>query len=115
VLDGQLARGDDALGLVADVEQDLVAVDLDDRAFDDVTIVEVLDRGVDGGEEVLRRPDVVDSDLRGLRDGGGVKERAPVAVKESGTTPSGRLSSRATGLSSKPVDEDQQQRAQAHV
>ena len=30
VLDGQLARGDDALGLVADVEQDLVAVDLDD-------------------------------------------------------------------------------------
>ena len=30
VLDGQLARGDDALGLVADVEQDLVPVDLDD-------------------------------------------------------------------------------------
>ena len=30
VLDGELARGDDTLGLVADVEQDLVAVDLDD-------------------------------------------------------------------------------------
>ena len=38
------SRGDDTLGLVADVEQDLVPVDLDDGAFDDVTIVEVLDR-----------------------------------------------------------------------
>jgi hypothetical protein len=33
VLDGQLARGDDTLGLVADVEEDLVAVDLDDRCL----------------------------------------------------------------------------------
>ena len=32
VADRQLARRDDALGLVADVEQDLVLVDLDDRA-----------------------------------------------------------------------------------
>jgi hypothetical protein len=64
VLDGQLARGDDTLGLVADVEQDLVAVDLDDGAFDDVAIVEVLDGLVDGGEEVLSRADVVDGDLR---------------------------------------------------
>ena len=56
VLDGQFAGGDDPLGLVADVEQDLVAVDLDDRALDDVAIVEVLDRLVDGGEEVLRDP-----------------------------------------------------------
>ena len=47
VLDGQLARGDDALGLVADVEEDLVAVDLDDGAFDDVAVVEVLDGLVD--------------------------------------------------------------------
>ena len=53
VLDGQLARGDDALGLVADVEQDLVAVDLDDGALDDVAVVEVLDGRVDRGEEVL--------------------------------------------------------------
>ena len=65
VLDGQLARGDDALGLVADVEQDLVAVDLDDATFDDVAVVEVLDRRVDRGEEVFRRADVVDGDLRG--------------------------------------------------
>src|SRR5699024_4120284 len=55
VLDGELARGDDTLGLVADVEQDLITIDLDDRALDDVAIVEVLDRGVDGGEEVLSR------------------------------------------------------------
>ena len=63
VLDRQLARGDDALGLVADVEQDLVAVDLDDGALDDVAVVEVLDGRVDGGEEVLFRTDVVDRDL----------------------------------------------------
>ena len=40
-------RGDDAFGLVADVEQHLVAVDLDDRARDDVAVVELDDRGVD--------------------------------------------------------------------
>ncbi len=67
VLDGQLARGDDTLGLVADVEQDLVAVDLDDATVDDVAVVEVLDRRVDGGEKVFRRADVVDGDLRGGR------------------------------------------------
>src|SRR6478736_700747 len=71
VLDGQLPGRDDALGLVADVEQDLVAVDLDDGALDDVAVVEVLDRGVDGGEEVLGRADVVDRDLRGAGLGGG--------------------------------------------
>src|SRR4029078_3900845 len=60
VLDRQLTRGDDALGLVADVEEDLVAIDLDDDAFDDVSVVEVLDRLVDGGEEVFGRADVVD-------------------------------------------------------
>ena len=49
VLDGELARGDDALGLVADVEEDLVAVDLDDRALDDVAVVEILDGLVNCG------------------------------------------------------------------
>ena len=67
VLDRQLAGGDDALGLVADVEQDLVAVDLDDDALDDVAVVEVLDGLVDRGEEVLGGADVVDGDLRGGR------------------------------------------------
>src|SRR5680860_1287510 len=71
VLDGELAGGDDPLRLVADVEQDLVAVDLDDGAGDDVPVIEVLDRLVDGGHEVLGRPDVVDGDLRGLLLGGG--------------------------------------------
>src|SRR4029078_4807910 len=65
VLDGELAGGNNALGLVADVEQDLVAVDLDDDTFDDVAVVEVLDRRVDGGEDVCVRADVVDGDLRG--------------------------------------------------
>ena len=68
VLDRQLAGGDDALGLVADVEEDLVAVDLDDDALDDVAVVEVLDRVVDRGDEVFGGADVVDGDLRG---GGG--------------------------------------------
>jgi hypothetical protein len=70
VLDRQLAGRDDALGLVADVEEDLVPVDLDDRAFDDVAVVEVLDREVDGGGEVLGRADVVDRYLRGRGRGG---------------------------------------------
>ena len=67
VLDRELARGDDTFGLVADVEQDLVPVDLDDDALDDVAVVEVLDGLVDRGEEVLFRADVVDRDLRARR------------------------------------------------
>ena len=63
VLDGELAGGDHTLGLVADVEQHLVAVDLDDGALDDVAVVEVLDGLVDGGEERLFGADVVDGDL----------------------------------------------------
>src|SRR5690606_1239005 len=38
VADRQLASRDHAFGLVADVEQDLVLVDLDDRAFDDLAV-----------------------------------------------------------------------------
>ena len=38
-------------------------VDLDDSAFDDVTVVEVLDGGVDSGEEVLSSADIVDGYL----------------------------------------------------
>ena len=70
VFDGELAGRDDAFGLVADVEQDLVTVDLDDGPFDDVAVVEVLDRLVDCGEEVLGGADVVDGYLR-RGDGGG--------------------------------------------
>ena len=44
VADRQLASRDDALGLVADVEQHLVAIDLDHRALDDVAVVELDDR-----------------------------------------------------------------------
>ncbi len=45
VADGQLTGGDHALGLETDVEENLVPVDLDDRALDHVSIVE-LDDGV---------------------------------------------------------------------
>jgi hypothetical protein len=69
VLDGELAGGDDPFGLVADVEQDLIPVNLDYGPFDDVAIVEVFDCLIDGGEKVLARADVVDGYLwRG--DGG---------------------------------------------
>ena len=47
VADRQLLRGDDALGLVTDVEEHLVGVDLHDFAGDDVAVVEGDDRGVD--------------------------------------------------------------------
>ena len=87
VLDRQLAGGDDALGLVADVEQDLVPVDLDDGAFDDVAVVEVLDGLVDRGEEGFLGADVVDRDLRGGGAGCSVLlvmwERAPVTDSKS--------------------------------
>ncbi len=67
MLDGQFLGGDDTFGLVADVEEYLVAVDLDDGAGDDVAVVEVLDGGIDRGLEGFRRADVVDCDLvRGL-------------------------------------------------
>ena len=51
VLDRELPRGDDTLGLVTDVEQDLVSIDLDDGPFDNVAVIEVLDGLVDRGEE----------------------------------------------------------------
>jgi hypothetical protein len=59
-LDGKLAGGDDTLGLVADVEQHLVMIDLDDGALDQIAIIEVLDGGIDCLDEVLLGADVVD-------------------------------------------------------
>ena len=56
MLDGELAREDDTLGLVADVKEDLVVVDLDDSALDDVAIVEVLDGLVDGCDQSASEP-----------------------------------------------------------
>src|SRR6202007_3271761 len=47
VLDRQFAGRDDALGLVADIEQNLVSIDLDDDPLDNVAVVEVLDGFVD--------------------------------------------------------------------
>ena len=69
VLDGELARGDDTLGLVADVEEDLVAVDLHDGSFDEVAVVEELQGQFDRGQEIFSRSDVVDGDLLGGRGG----------------------------------------------
>src|SRR5712691_2540802 len=65
VLDRQLAGRDDAFGLVADVEQDLIPVDLDDCPFDNIAVVEILDGLVDRGEEGLLGTDVVDRYLGG--------------------------------------------------
>jgi hypothetical protein len=65
VLDRKFTRGDDTLGLVSHVEEDLVAVDLHYGAFDEVTVVEELQSLLDRGKEVFSRADVVDSDLLG--------------------------------------------------
>ena len=51
----QLAVADDALALGADVDQDLVLVDADDLALDDVAVLEALDVGVLLGEQLLHR------------------------------------------------------------
>ena len=51
----QLAVADDAFALGADVDEDLVLVDADDLALDDVTVLEALDVRVLLGEEFLHR------------------------------------------------------------
>ena len=51
----QLAVADDAFALGADVDEDLVLVDADDRALDDVAVLEALDVRVLLGEELLHR------------------------------------------------------------
>lgn len=78
----ELAARDHAFGLVTDVEENLVPVYLDDDAIDDVTVVEVLDRLVDRGEECFLVTDVVD---RNLRSGGGGLGAARHVGKGSGT------------------------------
>jgi hypothetical protein len=51
----ELAVADDAFGLCPDVDEDLVLVDADNRAFDDVAVLEALDIGVLLGEQLLHR------------------------------------------------------------
>ena len=51
----QLAVADDAFALGADVDEDLVLVDADDLALDDVAVLEALDVRVLLGEELLHR------------------------------------------------------------
>ena len=51
----QLAVADDAFALGTDVDEDLVLVDADDLALDDVTVLEALDVRVLLGEQLLHR------------------------------------------------------------
>ena len=59
IADRQLPRRDDAFALVADVEQDLVAVDTNDRAGDQLAIIDHDHRGcvgiVEGTLEIVGR------------------------------------------------------------
>ena len=58
--DRQLGDGDDALGLVADVDEHLVLVHADDRAVHDLALVDLGERGVVVGDELpvgARDPD----------------------------------------------------------
>ena len=66
MLDGEFLGGDDAFGLVTDVEEDFVPIDLDDGAGDDVPVVERNDGGVNGREEVVAGANVIDCDSRCL-------------------------------------------------
>ena len=71
VFDGEFLGWDDAFGLVADVEEDFVPVDLDNGSGDDVAVIEVLDGGVNGCHEGFRGTEIVDCHGRGLSGGGG--------------------------------------------
>ena len=51
----ELLVRDDAFALRPDVDEDLVLVDPDDAAFDDIAVLEALDVGVLLGEELLHR------------------------------------------------------------
>ena len=77
VADAQLTRRDDALALVADVEQHLVLVDLDDRAVDELAVLDLDHRAVDGVGE--GHAEVVDDDLA----------RCVVALLVEGAEPGG--------------------------
>ena len=59
----QLTSRDDAFALVADVEQDLVLVDLDDGAVDELAVLDVDHRAVDGIGE--GHAEIVGDDLAG--------------------------------------------------
>ena len=63
VADRQLARRDDAFGLVPDVEQHLVLVDLDHRAVDDLAVLDLDEGAVDRIGE--RHAEIVGGDLAG--------------------------------------------------
>ena len=63
VADRELSRGDDALGLVPDVQQDLVLVDLHHGAVDDLPVLDIDQRAGDGVLEALAQ--VVLDDLAG--------------------------------------------------
>jgi hypothetical protein len=69
VLDGKFAGGDYTLGLITDVEENLVTIDFDDGALDEVSIVEKLKSLFDRGEEVFCRSDVIDRYLLGCLGG----------------------------------------------
>ena len=56
--DGEFLERHDAFGLVSDVDQNLVLLDVDHRSFDDVTLFELQHRLGDSCCEVLR-PEVV--------------------------------------------------------
>ncbi len=58
--DREFLRRDDAFGLVSDVEEHLVAVHLHDGALHEVAVLEVLERFLDGLDELFGRQVVFD-------------------------------------------------------
>ena len=74
--DGQLAGGDDALALEPDVHEHLVVLDLDDRAVDQVALVELGQRAVDHRVHVSIG-DVLEVDDRRVLDLG---QNGPLSV-----------------------------------
>ena len=72
VLNREFLGGNDTLGLVANVKKNFIVVDLDDSSFDDVAVIEVLDRLVYCGEQGFLIADIVDGNFGKSRGLGGV-------------------------------------------
>ena len=65
VANRKLTRWDDTFCFVSDIDENFVAIYLNDCSFDEISVIEILDCSFDGGEEISRAPYVINCDTQG--------------------------------------------------